>query len=1150
MKRICKIFVVLLVMAIALFSFPITAGATEVSNTQDGLVASITSEKDSYKSNEDIELTFKVTNTNDFAVENLSLEAIIPDGLTLKNNDDTTVNIVSLASGESLELTLTAVKESSVIVVPIGTTAPSTEKPTQTQPVATETTENTKETATTAVVQTESVQATTVKANSATSDNTAIKTGNNMSYILVGLICLVCLAVAVISFRFRKKAVKYLSLVLCVCIAVSSVVVLGIPNASAEETTQQMSFEVSKTITVDSLNYELKSVISYSVTIDLSIYEEYQVSEAIDDLSSSDDFDNLSDDEKASKYIELLQEFSDKGLVKKGSIDYDNGIVGFEYKNGTQYLIEVISHSNKHEQELELLNKFYSNSVDSNIYTINNSRNALKTISVAKSQSINAVIMYDWFNYGENEEFDKYFKEIVDNWENNGIKTSLFINPIVQDYKTAFLNKDIIEIGAHGLRYKNSTYICVSEKTNETKDKAYKDDLENHRIIKERTDDGEYHYYISSKFFEYYYKDGTKLDDSIVFLESCYGFGENAKNDYNYADSFIKAGAGTIIGYNHTTTVTYVMEITEFAVAELIKGNTICDSIDIAKTKCGSDSNVYCEKTGLGLPEIPISPIIRGNTEKKLINEPIAGEISGVVYEENRKEAINDVRIKVYDSNNKIVNGAITGRYGLDDEGHFIINALSEGYYKFVFSKDGYKEKTLDVQVKNGVDHELVITMEKDNGSLSASVVSADNNTPLSDVRIEAYLKLESGTQYVDTTYTDNNGNFSMELQEGNYEIKLEKDGYKTAKITPTISNNQMFVIKEPIVMEKEITENAFKVSNNILYVNNKYILSDGNSIIIKNTINDGGIKISNITNTGQLLSNGTIIYFTVDTGNRINGHSQYDIYSVNIDGSNLHKITSGNYEAELVACENNSIYYIDSIESQGVTALTDLIKYDINKKSKKCISGDNLASFAQYFNGKIYYCRPLFSIHEIEYAQVFAYDIYSESTEIIAYNSNVYNNSSNDYVFFTSYEYDYSSGDTKGMTVISLNKNDEIKKSKPMPDNSVIYEISSDGSFAIITNPKDFIYYKFDLLSGEMQKINGLSQKYYNVIMDDNIYFIEEDNSSEKCELSVNKLNENTVSPCKIGNVDSITTEIKYPTYSISNGYLITGDLNIYKIN
>lgn len=265
MKRICKTLSVLLIAVVALFSFSVTAGAVEeTNNSQDGLVASITTEKDNYQSNEDIELTFKVTNTNDYAVENVSLEAIIPDGLTLKKGANTSIDTVSLASGESLEFTLTVVKESSVIVVPIETTNPNTEQPTQTQPLSTENT---------TTVQTESVQATTTKANSATSDtantngtdNTSIKTGNTMSYLLAGLICIVCLAVAVLAFRFRKKAVKYLSLVLCVCIAVGSVAVVSVTNTNAQESTQQMSFEVSKTITVDNKTYIIQNIVNYEL---------------------------------------------------------------------------------------------------------------------------------------------------------------------------------------------------------------------------------------------------------------------------------------------------------------------------------------------------------------------------------------------------------------------------------------------------------------------------------------------------------------------------------------------------------------------------------------------------------------------------------------------------------------------------------------------------------------------------------------------------------------------------------------------------------------------------------------------------------------------------------------------------------------------
>lgn len=786
MKRIIKTFAVLLVAVIALFSFSVTAGATEVSNSQDGLVASIISAKDNYKSNENIELVFQVTNTNDFDVENVSLEAIIPDGLTLKSKNDTSIKTVSLKSGESLKLDLIVVKENSVIVAPIETTAPSVES--------------------TTVTQTESVQTATAKANSNVSDtdkgnntdNTSIKTGSNMSCWLAGLICLVSLAVAVLAFRFRKKAVKYLSLVLCVCISVSTVAVVSVTNTMAEETKQRMSFEVSKTFTVDNVNYELKSVISYSVTIDLSTYEEYQVSRAIDDLSNFDGFESLTDNEKASKYIELLKDFSDKGLVRKDSIDYDNGIVGFECKNGTQYLIEVEFHS--HENEWY----FISPSTKSNTYVNNTARNILKSLSLDNSQSLNAVIMCDWYVYGERTDIDNYYNSLVDNLENNGIKTSLFFNPTIQNYKTALINKDIIDISQHGLRYKKSTILATTEIPSETTDKAYKEDLKKHRIIKEKSG-GEYHYYISSKFFEYYYKDGRKLDDSIVFLESCYGFGENGKNDFNYADSLIKSGAKAVVGYNHVTIGNYIINIEDVTICELLKGNTIGDSIDTAKAQCGLDSKIYCEKNGLDFSEIPNYPIIRGNSELKLTNKSMAAQISGFVYEENRKKAINDVFVEVYNSDNKIVAGTSTGKYVSDNEGNFIINALSEGNYKFVFSKDGYKEKTLDVQVKNGDDRVLIIDMEQNNGTLSGNVVSSDNS-PISNVRVDAYLKLKSGKQFIDNTYTDDKGNFSMALQGGSYELGFNKDGYKETVEGVEISNGVMTALKDPVVMEKEDT--------------------------------------------------------------------------------------------------------------------------------------------------------------------------------------------------------------------------------------------------------------------------------------------------------------------------------------------------------
>lgn len=405
MKRICKIFAVLLVMTIAMFSFSITAGATEVSNSQDGLVASITSEKDSYKVNEDIELTFKVTNTNDFAVENVSLEAIIPDGLTLKNKADTNINTVSLASGESLELTLIAIKEDSVIIAPLSTTAPSTE--------------NTNiETGTTEVVETDSIQATTTKVNSATSDtgnvnnsdNTPIKTGNSMSYLLAVLICLVCLAVAVISFRFRKKATKYLSLVLCVCISVGSFAVAGVTNTKAQETVQQMSFEVSKIITVDNEEYEIKLNIKYNLTDnDIYLYaSQYKLLKSTEDNHTNVDIyfyaqytENVSSLELVDTDSgEVVATLLDNGNIKNGDVTAgDNlfsGIVNFDVtKTKTTTLIAQNNISESNSIDIDIVDGFTDEEYEAVEYvskTINDLLNSKKYEVSSYSNKIELIL--------------------------------------------------------------------------------------------------------------------------------------------------------------------------------------------------------------------------------------------------------------------------------------------------------------------------------------------------------------------------------------------------------------------------------------------------------------------------------------------------------------------------------------------------------------------------------------------------------------------------------------------------------------------------------------------------------------------------------------------------------------------------------------
>lgn len=260
------------VISIGMMLLPCTASAVEDSGTQDGLVASICSEKYEYSADEDIELTFKVTNTNDFAVENVSLEAIIPDGLTIKDEADTSVNTVSLASDESLELSLVVAKKSGGDIVPSSTTINTTETSTS----ATQETKNAAVEVTT--TQSDNISETTAKVGQSAvsdssntnsgngtdkSDNTSIKTGKSTLYLAIGLICLACIFAGIIAVRFRKSSKRYISLVLCLTIILGSVASVGIPIAYASET-QTETIKVTKNIAVDNTKYDIKLNVTYN----------------------------------------------------------------------------------------------------------------------------------------------------------------------------------------------------------------------------------------------------------------------------------------------------------------------------------------------------------------------------------------------------------------------------------------------------------------------------------------------------------------------------------------------------------------------------------------------------------------------------------------------------------------------------------------------------------------------------------------------------------------------------------------------------------------------------------------------------------------------------------------------------------------------
>ncbi|MGN0298620.1 MAG: cellulase family glycosylhydrolase, partial [Lachnospiraceae bacterium] len=86
---------------------------TEVTVTQDGIQVTLTTDKKEYSQGEKITVSFTVTNTNDFDITNISLEALIPVGYQLSEDSNETMQLDSLAAGESVTFTVVFVAKKS-----------------------------------------------------------------------------------------------------------------------------------------------------------------------------------------------------------------------------------------------------------------------------------------------------------------------------------------------------------------------------------------------------------------------------------------------------------------------------------------------------------------------------------------------------------------------------------------------------------------------------------------------------------------------------------------------------------------------------------------------------------------------------------------------------------------------------------------------------------------------------------------------------------------------------------------------------------------------------------------------------------------------------------------------------------------------------
>ena len=220
--------IVALLMSLTVFAY----AASEAS--QNGVEITLTTDKDEYVPGEDINVTVSIKNVNDYDVNDLELKIELPEGLTLKSGE-LQFSGVSIPAGETIVKQVTAVKIQEKQEIE---DTPETNPPQQNITPDTETVPDT-----------------------GSSQNTrAAQTGDNLYLLIaVSLLCVLVIAVLLI-IKFRKKATKVLSVIICV-IMVSAV----IPFSSIAAPDDPIDLTAEKTVKVDGKEYTFRAVLNTPV---------------------------------------------------------------------------------------------------------------------------------------------------------------------------------------------------------------------------------------------------------------------------------------------------------------------------------------------------------------------------------------------------------------------------------------------------------------------------------------------------------------------------------------------------------------------------------------------------------------------------------------------------------------------------------------------------------------------------------------------------------------------------------------------------------------------------------------------------------------------------------------------------------------------
>jgi len=239
LKKITKLILSMIMLMLLFIVNPVKADAATF-GSEDGLEVSIETDKDDYSTEDEINVSISVKNTNTYDMKGISIESLLPEGIKVKSGLADKADITILA-GEKADIKFVAELEKTNVI--------SNESESQ---------QNTEE-------QTTVDNSVNTSGSSTSVANNSVKTGDNSRvFIWISLVLVSVIGFSVAYAIKNKKFKKFLSMFLCMTLVTGCVALTNQQEALANEKT---SVVVDKNIKVDGNDYNIGAkVMSEKVT--------------------------------------------------------------------------------------------------------------------------------------------------------------------------------------------------------------------------------------------------------------------------------------------------------------------------------------------------------------------------------------------------------------------------------------------------------------------------------------------------------------------------------------------------------------------------------------------------------------------------------------------------------------------------------------------------------------------------------------------------------------------------------------------------------------------------------------------------------------------------------------------------------------------